>query len=317
MENIRRVQKTGGSTFTVSLPKKWAEARGLNAGSPAYVWENPDGSLTMRTSRKTVRETRLVNTGTDEENALRHVIAAYVSGVDTLIVKGALAAAVSEEARLRLSALEIMEVAGDEVKLQVFHKGEVFTTDKSIRRLYSVVLAMFDSANAFFEGRVMGLEEIRRREQEADRLYFLVLRSAHKEEGSLHDALNKTLAAKTLEDIADMLELACEEGKSIAPNPNVLKLLNDAESVYRSGFEALFLRKHFEKGFVAVKQLEEKLERATESLMKDGRKAGHAIAMKGVLERLQAITEYSEDLMEIGSNLIEFKEEGHSSPLKQ
>ncbi len=122
-EAVRRVQKTGGGTYAVSLPKRWAELQGVKAGSAAFIAENTDGSLTLRARSQADRRKCVVETGTDVENSLRKVISAYVSGADSIVAKGALAAAVCDEARARLSALETIEESGDEVNWRCLRRA--------------------------------------------------------------------------------------------------------------------------------------------------------------------------------------------------
>ncbi|MGD1060774.1 MAG: AbrB/MazE/SpoVT family DNA-binding domain-containing protein, partial [Methanomassiliicoccales archaeon] len=42
---IRRIQKTGTSTMTVSLPKDWVDANAIKAGDPVEVRVIPDGTI--------------------------------------------------------------------------------------------------------------------------------------------------------------------------------------------------------------------------------------------------------------------------------
>ena len=41
----RKVQLSGGTTYTVSLPKSWAQEHGIDAGSTLSLYPNRDGSL--------------------------------------------------------------------------------------------------------------------------------------------------------------------------------------------------------------------------------------------------------------------------------
>ena len=43
----RKLQKTGGSTIIVSLPKKWIKKNRLDAGSEVRLTKQPDGTLTI------------------------------------------------------------------------------------------------------------------------------------------------------------------------------------------------------------------------------------------------------------------------------
>ena len=43
----RKLQKTGGSTIIVSLPKKWIKKNKLDAGSEVRLIKQPDGTITI------------------------------------------------------------------------------------------------------------------------------------------------------------------------------------------------------------------------------------------------------------------------------
>ena len=43
----RKLQKTGGSTLIVSLPKKWIKKNKLDAGSEVRLIKQPDGTITI------------------------------------------------------------------------------------------------------------------------------------------------------------------------------------------------------------------------------------------------------------------------------
>ena len=43
----RKLQKTGGSTLIVSLPKKWIKKNSLKTGSEVRLIIQPDGTMTI------------------------------------------------------------------------------------------------------------------------------------------------------------------------------------------------------------------------------------------------------------------------------
>ena len=43
----RKLQKTGGSTLIVSLPKKWAKKNKLSSGSEVKLLQQPNGTMTI------------------------------------------------------------------------------------------------------------------------------------------------------------------------------------------------------------------------------------------------------------------------------
>ncbi|MEM0205160.1 MAG: AbrB/MazE/SpoVT family DNA-binding domain-containing protein, partial [Nitrososphaerota archaeon] len=58
MIEIRKLQKVGTATLTVSLPKKWVLKKGLKPGDRVTLIENEDGSLRLDVGDvKTAEET--------------------------------------------------------------------------------------------------------------------------------------------------------------------------------------------------------------------------------------------------------------------
>ena len=43
----RKLQKTGGSTLIVSLPKKWTKEHKLDSGSEVRLLQQPNGTMTI------------------------------------------------------------------------------------------------------------------------------------------------------------------------------------------------------------------------------------------------------------------------------
>jgi phosphate uptake regulator len=56
MGNFRNIQKTGGNSFVVSLPKSWVTDLGLRAKDSVAVLIQPDSSLLI-VPRKDIRST--------------------------------------------------------------------------------------------------------------------------------------------------------------------------------------------------------------------------------------------------------------------
>ena len=79
--DTRKVQRTGKSTFIVSLPKAWATKNGVTAGSIVYINQGDNGALTLSTDR-TERDLRVTLDIGDKigEDLIRDVIGCYVGG---------------------------------------------------------------------------------------------------------------------------------------------------------------------------------------------------------------------------------------------
>ena len=84
--DIRRVQKVSTGTFTISLPKKWAERHKVGAHTLLSMTESPSGSLVIKpqADRTEERVPRLSDHRTLEES----VIACYILGAPLVVLTG-------------------------------------------------------------------------------------------------------------------------------------------------------------------------------------------------------------------------------------
>ena len=85
----RKIQKTGGNSFVVSLPKTWVKSIGLKKQDTVAIIEQSDSSLVIIPSRE-LREASKhaaiieVIPGMDKDALLRHFISFYLAGYDSI-----------------------------------------------------------------------------------------------------------------------------------------------------------------------------------------------------------------------------------------
>ena len=70
---IRKLQVTGGSTYIVSLPRKWVTEHGLSAKDRIKIEWRPSGSLRLNAETTNVRKRRKIEINIDEINYLRWI----------------------------------------------------------------------------------------------------------------------------------------------------------------------------------------------------------------------------------------------------
>lgn len=79
----RKAQLTGGSTFTVSLPKEWARANDLEAGTVLSLLGREDGSLIIEPETSGDSWTATVEVGETTDSRLDRIVhALYTAGFD-------------------------------------------------------------------------------------------------------------------------------------------------------------------------------------------------------------------------------------------
>jgi phosphate uptake regulator len=219
----RKVQISGGSTFIVSLPKKWAQKNGISSGSSLNIMENKNGHLIMSPQELNFKEHLIgeINlTGKEGPDALmRRLVGAYVSGVNNIIVtsKGAmsplLARKVREFTRL-VMGVEIIEERKDLIRLQDLIDPVDFSVKTGLKRMTYITEKMIeDVLNGMKDLDPVYLEDVVVRDIEVDRINWLIHKEynmltkspkiADKASIGFEDALNYMLTSRIVERVAD------------------------------------------------------------------------------------------------------------------
>jgi phosphate uptake regulator len=222
MVNIRTLQQTGGksgSSFLIILPKDWVLRQKLSKGDPVVVAEREDGCLIIDPRLPKAGETR--STTADIDLNLRwEITSRYLLGFDEIRVTSK--EPITNEQRNELKniikrfvALEVTEEDDHQIVLRCLVDPTTLPVITAMRRMNLITTRMIDdSLNAFFEGIKEKGKEIVQRDEEVDRLFFMIvreLRSAvqYPRMGEMMkitpvEALDYRLAAQYLERIADL-----------------------------------------------------------------------------------------------------------------
>jgi phosphate uptake regulator len=225
----RKVQLSGGTTYTVSLPKSWANEQGVESGSVLALHRNGDGTLLVEPTadRETEERTATVDVGTDDETALRHRIrAAHTVGVDTFTLVDRTGhpddrRQVVEDAIRDLSGFEVLESSETRIRLTSLIDAENVDVRKSTLRLQLVMLSMHrDAVTAAVEDDRELARRVVRRDDEADKLLAMVTRYFRRSLSDLSEVekLDRTrdelfeyyYTARQLERVADHAEKIAE-----------------------------------------------------------------------------------------------------------
>jgi len=216
--DLRKIQRTTGGTFFVCLPKDWAERNGLDRGSVVSISETSDGSLGVNPKYNIERALKLAMI-TPSFLLDRKIIEKYLLGYDIIRVqtKDRISPMDRErvkQASTRLVGLEIIEEDHSKIVLQCLLEPSTFPPQKILRREYSIVSGIHrDAVSALLEGNVELAKNVVARDNEVNRLYFLLVRvlrtviqhpELSKKLGILPiDCLDFRLAASLVESIGD------------------------------------------------------------------------------------------------------------------
>lgn len=214
----RKVQRTGKSTFIVSLPKVWAVRNNIKPGSIVYITQGERGDLILSPERTTQNLKVKLDIGEKSGEALiRDIIGCYLSGYRTIeVVSPYMTPEQKRDIHHIVSKLigpEILEETGNKVLIQDLLNSEELQSDRALRRLRTVVRSMVQDAIDSLIGMKKNLaEDVVQRDDDVDRLNLLVsrqftemLRTGALSHSSIDviTAFNYTLAASNLERIAD------------------------------------------------------------------------------------------------------------------
>jgi phosphate uptake regulator len=216
--DLRKIQRTSGGTFFVCLPKDWAARNGLDRGTVVSITETTDGSIVVN-PKYNVERTPQVATIMPSALLDRVIIEKYLLGYDIIKVQAKdrishLDRERVKKASTRLVGLEIVEENHSKIVMQCLLEPSTFPPQKILRREYSIVSGVHrDALTALLEGDVELAKNVVARDNEVNRLYFLlvrVLRTVIQNPGLSEkfgilpiDCLDYRLAASLVESIGD------------------------------------------------------------------------------------------------------------------
>ena len=177
----RKVQVTGGSTYTVSLPKDWATDNDVSAGSVVRFHAEEDVLLLSPQREEDREEGRLSIDGLEGDQLTRAVMTMYVSGFDVIRFEAARVTAgqrrTIREATQGLVGLEVIEETGDRVVLQDLLDSSELSVHNAVTRMRLVALTMLaDAVTALVEDDDALAHDVIERDDDVDRLYYMVSR---------------------------------------------------------------------------------------------------------------------------------------------
>jgi phosphate uptake regulator len=177
----RKVQVTGGSTYTVSLPKTWATENGVSGGS--VVEFHPEEDALLLTPRREDEKTEgtLDITGLEGEQLTRAVITMYVSGFDVITLETARVTAAQRrtirDAVQGLVGLEVIGETSERVQLQDLLDSSELSMHNAITRMRLVATTMLgDAVDALVENDEDLATDVIQRDDDVDRLWAMVSR---------------------------------------------------------------------------------------------------------------------------------------------
>jgi phosphate uptake regulator len=218
---LRKVQEIGGALL-VSLPKPWAEGSRIGKGSILALELRGDGSLVIRPFKgeeERPRELKVPYPTPSRLHLQNTVTAAYLLGYDIIRIAGEARISFEDREALKrayrqLIGLEIVEEDARSITLQFLLQTEGISLESLLRRMHLLTGGMCrDAINSIVEGDEHLARVVVERDEEVDRIYFLMVRLIRsamitpflpsKLKLSLVDLLDYRVAAHLIERIGD------------------------------------------------------------------------------------------------------------------
>ncbi len=178
----RKVQKTGGSTFFVTLPKEWAESVGISQGTLVTLMPNDSGALLLVPAALSERNECVIPLEEwDSDRLHREIISRYVVGFDVIEIQGERIRPTQRrtirEIAQGLVGLEIFDETQGTVVLHALVNVRDFPADKTLNRIFDITMAMMsDAVAAFCQHDEELARDVIERDGDVDRLALLVAR---------------------------------------------------------------------------------------------------------------------------------------------
>ncbi|ERG98498.1 MAG: phosphate uptake regulator [Haloquadratum sp. J07HQX50] len=261
MVETRKVQVTGGSTFTVSIPKSWANENNVAAGSVVEFYPEGDSLLLAPATENERTKGGLDITGLSGEELKRAVMAMYVSGFDIISLESNRISTAQRrtirEATQSLVGLEVLEETRDCIVVQDLLDSSELSIHNAVTRMRLISLSMLsDVVDALSTLDKNMARDVIQRDDDVDRLWMVVSRifratlrtpKAAKELGLERETcFDYQSAARQLERIADHatkighLTLNFEQSVPTDVFNSLSDIQQDSEEIIDDAMNALF-----------------------------------------------------------------------------
>jgi len=198
--DVRKVQLTGGVTYTLSLPKPWIEQMDLSPRDSIRVDWRPSGALRLTPLEMLANQEKIITIKADdipEASIHDHLMGAYLAGADSIRIVHSTADNRFLQRQIRrflrnTRGFERMNETEGRIDLKCLINAAEMPLNASINRMYSQLTSLTKDIVSMASGQEEDLlGDIDEREAEVDALLYLVNRQ-------LSVALDSHLVASAL-----------------------------------------------------------------------------------------------------------------------
>ena len=177
----RKVQVTGGSTYTVSIPKTWANDNDVSAGSTVEFYPEGDSLFMTPVGGDDQTEGTLDITNLEGTELVRAVMTMYVSGFDVIVLESGRITndqrGMIREATQSLVGLEVLEETKDEIVIRDLLDSSELSIHNAVTRMRLIAASMLEDALLALRDLDRDLaHDVIQRDDDVDRLWMVVSR---------------------------------------------------------------------------------------------------------------------------------------------
>jgi len=317
----RKLQKTGGSTLIVSLPKKWAKKNKLSSGSEVKLQQQPNGTMTIDPGQSNPNKKISTVKCNDEksQHLFRDLIGTYLAGSTEIKVVGKPRLTVKERKTIRkfsasVIGLEIIEEEASQAILTDMSNPGALPFRRAIKRLYRIVSAMYNDSILILEGSEDLAADVVDRDKEADKLQWFIERQfnmmlenpglSRQLQASSFEGVVYSNVARYLERIADhacrLAEIGYVAGQ--IPGRKMLPLAKEAGEIMKDSMKS-FINNNPRKATVVIdigKKTVQKAQKYFENRYK--KEMEHPLEFSIAMDAIMRTIAYSTDISEAAIN---------------
>ena len=329
--HTRRLQLTGGATFTVSIPKEWANFHSLKAKDSLKIDWRPSGAIRITPANESIAKRKEITLTVDKipvGSLVDHLVAAYIASTDRIKLISKDGFNRNQKSRIKrflriTTGFEIMDESENRIELlNLLNIGEM-PLQSSLNRMYlqltSIIRDIVDVLSGEDSSLLIDVED---REREMDAIQLLIQRQvgalleSHKVAVDLHTERRKAIEianlARTLERMGDHAQqlaeliLTTENKPTLDFNEEPLNKL----AIWQTSIKALMVNirtrnpHEIHDARMALKEAQIELSEHEDSLW-GGRTSATSVLYKFRLsESIRRLCAYARDMGEILLNII-------------
>jgi phosphate uptake regulator len=184
---IRKLQRTGGASLSMTVPKKWSDRFKLGDKDEVNIYFQKSGLLLVqpfRVKNETI-STILQIDSLNEEMITRELVAHYISGSDQVVIKGK---NINKNQRYhirkvcqKLLGYEIIEESSREISIKNIFDVVKFPVPQNVERMFNITTSMFSDAIKSLVNDDQSLSsDVAERDFEINKLRMAIKRQFHK-----------------------------------------------------------------------------------------------------------------------------------------